>query len=461
MRESHEPDVEFTVADLRDPERATPTGSAPPRRRWLRLSRRGTLWLLAALAILGSVGGALVAFQAQQAAAQRAHPLGLNPVRDGIALLSDAAWSPDGAQIAVLGLSSNSLQFRGPSGTSPPATQPIALIYSYPRLRLATTIRPQAAIEQAIRANYQTGAAQTLARNIAQIIPQYVVWSLDSRSVSVAFQAYALTFPLPGETLEEPAFDGLATFDSQGQPGAIDLTLSQADATPAEWDLRSGTVTQWLHLQLGGEPPPPFAAAPAYRWGAAGTLLPVADPPATLPVGQPVGGTEVTIWQPGDVVPMVANDGVTVLGGIFTTSFHPRSPDGRYLATITIQVPLDAEMPTTSCQCPFIATPPHDAPLTVLAGLARDTFVAWSPGGLQEAALIVTPNQGAAGLAVPLVRVFDTRTGSATTLPASAASGAGAAGPSGAALQFAPDGHALLALDLAAGVAQVFAVPPV
>jgi len=85
------------------------------------------------------------------------------------------------------------------------------------------------------------------------------------------------------------------------------------------WDLQVGAP---IHPGDTAQQP-----AFAYTWSTQGRLLPSANPVSLAPVGNPLGASSFTIWQPGLVTLDREHNALE-----FTTSFIPWSPDGRYFA---------------------------------------------------------------------------------------------------------------------------------
>lgn len=118
-------------------------------------------------------------------------------------------------------------------------------------------------------------------------------------------------------------------------------------AAPAlvEWDLSAGQALPIpANLSAASSPLESIAPALTYQWGAKGQLtsetpldaahMP-ATPPAT-PIGDPNGGAEFSIWQPGiasDQVPLAPGQVGAPLANAFTwsTDIAALSPNGRYL----------------------------------------------------------------------------------------------------------------------------------
>lgn len=289
--------------------------------------------LLAALALLlGASGGfSWLAARIRLATALQSTPtrpsFAYSPMRgpeqDGIACLVNAAWSPDGREIAVLGYGKYCSAFQ----SAPPPAQ--VNIYDATSHKLAEQIHVGAIISPAL-ARYAPGASNSLT-----IIYEWVHWSPDGREMAVSF----FVSETSGVTLA-----GLLLLSERGQMQRI--LLRQVHPTDQlitypyyyEWDLRSGTIaivyneandpvsaTSYINIQ----------SSPAYAWGANGVLEPVSVSASnTGAVGNPDGSAMFTIWQPGSAVKYAQSIGSPsrLISGItWTTNFMSWSPDGRYL----------------------------------------------------------------------------------------------------------------------------------
>jgi len=153
----------------------------------------------------------------------------------------------------------------------------------------------------------------------------------------------------------------------------------------AEWDLKN-------RVAVNMAPVPP---ALSYRWGTAGSLIPLIPltsnsvPPSATPpgpVGNPTGSATFTVWQSGFADWMLLEHESSVY--TWSTDFAAWSPDGRYLADgIGLKGLLSQPgFPLPSQQSLMIhhlnqqpLLPAHDIALLRVATLY--SAVAWRPDG--------------------------------------------------------------------------------
>lgn len=393
------PDPELEIGDLR------PTGA-----RWLggqlwsatalagrQLTRRQRLWraltavtavaaALAALALSGRVDLSRLASPTARTASLVTGPV-VAP-RDGLVCLREVAWAPDARRLAALGVADAC-----PVSRYEPA---VVNVYDVAADRLVSRWRPDAAIFAAL------GLPLPDVGQLGPVLYQHVLlWSRDGRTLALTFFA---------EISVEPRildYDGVALLDVA--TGRDRVLLNRGGGRGfgqivLEWDLAAGAPAV-LPYEL--PPAGPFfnlAAAPAYTWASDGRLVPDATagnaPPATGPIGDPIGDASVTLWQPGSVslvAPAVGAGGRPA--GVYTwsTSFAAWSPDGRYLIDgVTTGGRLElAGRPTPSAETldalqieRFPVLAPRDAgmarALAAMDGAAASEqmlWLAWRPDG--------------------------------------------------------------------------------
>jgi len=374
------PEDDFTVelTDLELPEDSEHGKTGLLGRTFLRWQRSVSRWHLrigfaacvgvlvgaVALVNLGSYlasqpGAAQSLANSEQSAPSLNIPIGQE---DGLACVTDNAWSPDSQYVAVLGNEGS-----------------CSRVVHEPGLLNVYNARSTSKALQHLHLDYlllQSLDERPLSRDRHGLSIEYmhVLWSPDGRRLAVTFV----------DTEQPSLFFGLLLMDMKGQH--VQLLLQPRLASSRlddEWDVARGVPVLL--------PPPPPALF--YRWGTGGHLIPAdalsskAMPPAPPPgpVGSPDGGQTFTIWQPGLASPLHLNNGLVVFR--FNTSFAAWSPDGRYvveglgLQSVTEQAGTTALFPLTS------SYQTGDTPLLSISGetvsraVSSMMAVAWSPDG--------------------------------------------------------------------------------
>lgn len=282
---------------------------------------------------------------------------------DGLACVTDNAWSPDGQYFAVLGSEGN-----------------CSRIDHEPGLLNVYNARSTGKALEHLHLDYlllQSLDERPLSRDRHGLSIEYmhVLWSPDGKRLAVTFV----------DTEQPSLFFGLLLMDMNGQHAQVLLQPRNASAPfDDEWD-----VTRGAPVPL--PPPPP---AQVYRWRTEGQLIPQTPlnsktmPPAPPPgsIGSPDGDQSFTIWQPGLASPIPLKNGLIVFR--FNTSFAAWSPDGRYIVEgLGLQGVIEQHGKTLPF--PVLAsyqigdTPP---PLSVSGqaisrAMNTITVVAWSPDG--------------------------------------------------------------------------------
>jgi len=353
------------------------------RRRWRLASALGLLLLLAMLFSLNKASLSRPrSLLHSSSAASLATPS--FPQQDGIACLTDAAWSPDSQFIAVLGYTQDCPQDEYVPG--------IVNLYNVHSHHLMKQLHPDEAIRRVLNGSLAFqgrpfGQQPPVSGNKAPALVLFyvhVTWSPDG-------QRLAFTFEI---ALRQPLLHGVVLMNSNDTNAQVLLQHQSASAPLyAEWDTQ----------QTGSDPlnasptAPSFTPAPpalAYHWSTGGTLVPetlltdnqVPVAPQPGPIGSPDGNTSFTIWQPG-----LAH--IISLGGSFrayawSTDFAAWSPGGRYLVdgiglSGLVQPPgrlfpgYKAFIASRIMQAPLL--PVHDA--TFLQVIQAATAIAWSPNG--------------------------------------------------------------------------------
>ena len=282
--------------------------------------------------------------------------------QDGMACVTDNAWSPDSRQVAVLG---------NERGCSQVDHQPGLLnIYSTNSAQAVKHLHLDTLILRAL--NERPLSHYSLGLSVAYM---HVLWSPDGQWLAVSFV----------DTDQPPQFLGVLLVDVNGKYARVLLQPYKAgNPFYAEWDVVRGRP-----LTLA---PPPSSLV--YHWGSGGKLIPQSllaskvQPPAPppVPVGSPDGGQSFTIWQPGLANSLPLKNGLVLFS--FSTSFAAWSPDGRYFVEgINLEGLLEQHGKTVPSpqmladnhvdEAPFLVA--HDAAL--VKAVSALTVVAWSPDG--------------------------------------------------------------------------------
>lgn len=427
-------------------------------------ARRLRLALAAAVVVALVVVSVLLARPVPSATPRHPGAVTLNPAAAHLRCVRDAAWSPDGRAVSILGYA---------EGCPLPGSQ-------VSKARGAVVVYD--ATSGAVRARFQPDAAilaavQRTIHDSEQLSIEYhsLLWRRDGAEL-------AISFVVP---VEVPARDGGA----QQSETVMGVFLSAADGShvtvyahplAAEedsngaWNLRSG---EYLPAPAGVTQP-----ALAYAW-AAGALSPKGDltPDATPPtvslqsIGQPDGGDSFSVWQPTQIVRESEGDASENVAGAYIsrTSFAAWSPDGAFLVpSMGLSGRLEpAGQPIPSTQTlhslgvsglPLL--PVRDAGLAAALGrlalLARDQsngpmLVAWSPDGRMLAVQLVPDEPNAAPQETDhALIVYDCATGEALTALVPTEVGTPLTGDT--VLRWSPDGSRVLLYDGALGTVNIW-----
>jgi hypothetical protein len=473
-------DVEIEVADVSRSGHVRVSqrlggGLSPRQRFWRRLIAVGLVALLVVVLAL-NLSGRLTP---QLFMAKPPAPHTLRPQAVGMNCLLDAAWSPQGTRLALLGDQHAQVCPATTSGQK----AGLVTVFDATTGKLLATLHPDDAIVRAISTFAQRAApaANPPAAQIATAITyQHVLWSPNGRQMALTFSfalsSIGVNLSLPDREPED--LQGVLLLNTDGAHSQVILQVESAYRQAAvEWDLNGDAI-------VAASAPPaliftfgPLTPAVAYRWQTGATPVAVtplsskAVPPVPPlgSVGNPAGGAAFTIWQPGEV------NGVAVHGpgGLLTpvpgvyelrTTFLAWSPDGRYL--------LDAVVPDGVLALPGTPSPTQDqlsaygvagVPLLPLrdAGLARalhavnpidpsGTYLTWRPDGRVLAAY--SPENA---FAIPPVMFYDCATGRQLTSLRPPALGYPSVTPAllgeGTLLRWSPDGTRLLLYALPLG----------
>jgi hypothetical protein len=314
-------------------------------------------------------------------------PLRISTIEQGaINCPYGAAFSPDGAHVAIIGSQSTC----APATTT--LTPHIAAIYDthsgvmtlYVQLEKLLGIRTGLPIDQ---------------QSIRAIQYFSLGWSPDGSSIAIVFTAFDSTAVQTPDTEQDT---GLIVMDTEhgtarviyGDSGYFTLPGTNSGGFPI-WNVAArASVPAYL-------PEPGLA----YAWNKEGmpypivkahgpiTQLPITAGPR-YPVGNPESNSTFTIWQPG----VVLGSGANTSAGIFTTVFPSWSPDGKYVTLISAGAQLPLALPPTPQSAPasgggaiayptpsvMPATPARDNALVAVqrrAGTHGWALVAWNPAG--------------------------------------------------------------------------------
>ncbi|GAC1378273.1 MAG: hypothetical protein NVS4B7_01080 [Ktedonobacteraceae bacterium] len=249
-----------------------------------------------------------------------------SPQTDGLACLTDVAWSPDSKYIALLGYQNScwgESYIGGTAGKNTKLLNSSGLVVIH-NIRSGENVKqiPLApAILQAFRAQFPEKQGS------ANMFYWPILWSHDAQHLAILF---TIEFP-PPPTDANSLFNGVFLLSKTGQPQVF---LQHGDLfSHVEWDLQRGKA---LHI-------PSLPAASGYQWNADGSLFPAIRYrhrsnvvlPELSRVGNPVGSYAFTIWQLGVVtLNTQMSSGSAPLNGpvyIWHTNLAAWSPNGRYL----------------------------------------------------------------------------------------------------------------------------------
>lgn len=245
--------------------------------------------------------------------------------------LVDTAWSPDNQHIAVLGYGVDCPQGQGQYVPG------LINVYDGYSTKLLAQVHPDIAIQSALTKQFKQFASKQVP---PPIYYRSILWSPDGHSLALLF--IAATFSDPSA----PRIDGVFLLEKDGKQHVF---LRQE--TPAEapffsyvmWDLQQGVGTV-VSLPAFVVNPNEFistSTALSYHWGAGDVLIPGTQAghtnpsiPALSPVGNPVGASSFSTWQPGSIIRVTqgVNGSLHVPGVYVWQTFFPAwSPDGRSL----------------------------------------------------------------------------------------------------------------------------------
>lgn len=383
----------------------------------------------------------------------------------------DAAWSPDGRQVALLGYKNTCAEALPARYRYVPG---IVSIYDVTTGRLIRQLSLDTHIQQALHLTSPTGVTPASPGSATALVIQYyrVLWSRDGSLLVFPFAVD----PAPASPTSATIAGLLLTDANGGNARVLSHTLKPGEKYSGEWDLTAGAYVPASST---------FTPALAYQWGANGSLTPLmplsaSTIPAAAPlgsVGNPIGDRAVSAWQPSIATLKTTvgpADNPTPVPRLYNiqTSFALWSPDGRYLETsvdLASWLSLDggnsARKQTLSRQNPLPLLPVRDQALRAALTSASATLynpdqaaiqLAWSPDGR---ALAVQYGKvdlgGGVSKAGRSVVVYDCATGN---ILAKLTPGQIAAAPEDTMrlLSWSPDGTRLLLFDERLGVLSVW-----
>ena len=283
-------DASTAVASVSRGSSEHPTGFRPSRPRWF----------FAALAVLALASVAALLLPRLLTPAQRHASLviTIDPGPANLGCAEDAAWSPNGDFIAVLGYQ-----------TICPNTDPAQMyesgqanVYNAKTGKLVTSLL----LDPPILHTHKVTLAPVVASGALTPIIGYqcVVWSPDGKQLAFPFvvlqQPY--TFPVPAEASQPVSFSpptqaGVLLINLPGTASQVDVApyaVSKTALAPSmEWNVQTGKLVSAALIL------PP---ALSYKWANNGTLLPrqrlnTSTAPAAVSlaaVGNPIGGKTFT-----------------------------------------------------------------------------------------------------------------------------------------------------------------------
>lgn len=348
----------------------------------------GILLIIAAIGTLVSVGRTnRVGGTATGVRGSLGAPLHISTLEQGaINCPYGAAFSPDGAHVAILGSQSTCA-----SSTST-LTPHIAAIYDTHSGVMTLYVR----LEKLLGINTSLPLDQQRIRVMNYFS---LGWSPDGSHLAIIFTAFNSSDIFTPDTVED---SGLIIMDTEhgmaqvfhGDSGFFALPGTETGGFPI-WNVGTGAEI------------PAYSPEPglAYAWSAHGVpyaivkargiihQLPITAGPR-YPVGNPSGNSTFTIWQPGVILGSANNTSAAT----FTTVFATWSPDGKYVTLMTAGAQLPLAQTATSQNAnassggviayptPSVlaSAPARDAALTAVqrrAGTRGWALVAWNPSG--------------------------------------------------------------------------------
>lgn len=308
----------------------------------------------------------------------------------------DAAWSPDGAELAVLATRDTCL--------ARPATKLPDLIILY-NPRTGAIVR-------------QISLAAALTSEKANILPEPrwgfsgLSWSPDGATIAVPFFQYTPT-PPSGNADSDPR--GMGVLLASATTGAVRALLGPSNFGPDPtgvsrfhaatiWDVRTG--------QPAGSVAIPLSPAASYTWSVTGQIAPT----PTSAAAAATAGAGFFYWQPGFLAPVSPNTPSATSAWVFASATFSRwSPDGRYLAVGLMtqnRASATAGAPTTSdpaaCAdyqlpqpCGDQPIPASDAALQAVLATVLSAAVMNPPAYMNPAPVVWSPDRATLATVLP------------------------------------------------------------
>lgn len=365
--------------------------------------------------------------------------------------LADAAWSPSGNRLAILGYADSCAQ----GGHFAPV---LDVYDGAGRLRLR-----QIPLDPLL-----SPATKTLARavNTDRIALQNVIWLRGDVSLAVTF-----TLPPRSDIGETTTQFGILVFNPNRAHPTATTRFYEIPNRPGSsypdarigmmWDLHTDHASMVSGAATFNAWDNPLSLAYQYAWTSNDNLVPASATNTSVagpPIGNPQVGAPFSVWQSGWLGSSYADVAVPPPDewlAMWNTTFAAVSPDGLHVLTpLVMKTPVSPRLAGPTPQTPTDdGTPPillaHDAAfaqiLHVWNGHANRAaepivYVAWRPDGKAVATFNLNDDQK--------INIFDCATG---RLLASHAEPRQSAQFNGVldALRWSPDGKHLLTLDSA------------
>jgi hypothetical protein len=252
----------------------------------------------------------------------------------GLGCIGDAAWSPTGDLIALVGPPNTDC---GYGGYSPNVID----IYRAQSDRLVWQLHPDAAVfvELGMPQPAPTTPSAGGPAPGPELIYSTLRWSPDGGRLALGYTLYV---PGPDPTAPEST-TGLALLGTDGSGERV-LVDREAGSAPAYaiWDTQAGTPIPGSPATVSPDAPYcTLVAAQSYTWGPGGTLVagaPLATGTATPTitqiglVGDPIGSSTFGPWQPGGITVISYGQQPGDYVYLYQSAFAAWSPDGRYFA---------------------------------------------------------------------------------------------------------------------------------
>lgn len=388
-------------------------------------------------------------------------PLRFSTMAAGLTCPADPAYSPDGSRIAVVGTLGSCAAPTAPHAAAIFDAQSGALLRLLPLNSLLRVPRDTTV------SFFSLG------------------WSPDGSHLALVYTAFDDPTRL---TLDHVVDSGLLVLDA----ASAQSTVIRGDS--GYFPALGGTAGGFPLWDLLGQPESPITPVLpglAYSWNqnhVPAPLVPLHGPVSHLPidagprypVGNPDGGPDFTIWQPGILVGPALAPVPTDDGALFLTVIPTWSPDGARVTVLSVGValarpsqgtltqgtaartPLPLPLPAVVAQAPG-----RDAALTALAqriGTHGSALIAWNPPGTLLAS--ITCHDGATASALVLSGTASGVVRGSVALPSSASAcatefddaGAGAYPDQPVTLIWSPSGQRVLVCDRVSSTVSVWPV---